>query len=140
MFNTGVFCLYTCLENALFKCRFALAFHHHVTASKTALRPTQPPIQWVPGALSMGVKWPGRESDHSPPSSAKVKGCVQLYLHSPDTPSWRRAQLKRRDNLTLHLSYLTITSIVILFQNFFFSFFLANFLSHFLFLFLHFLP
>jgi hypothetical protein len=30
-------------------------------------------IQWVPGALSLGVKRPGREADHSPPSSAEVK-------------------------------------------------------------------
>jgi hypothetical protein len=29
------------------------------TASRTALGPTQPPIQWVPGALSLGVKRPG---------------------------------------------------------------------------------
>jgi hypothetical protein len=29
--------------------------------------------QWVPGALSLGVKWQGREADHSPPSSAEVK-------------------------------------------------------------------
>jgi hypothetical protein len=39
------------------------------TASRTALRPNHPPIQWVPGAHSLGVKRPGRE-DHSPPSSA----------------------------------------------------------------------
>jgi hypothetical protein len=31
------------------------------------------PIQWVPWALSPGVKWPGREVDHSPPTSAEVK-------------------------------------------------------------------
>jgi hypothetical protein len=43
------------------------------TASRTALGPTQPPIQWVPGALSLGVKRSGREADHSPPSSAEVK-------------------------------------------------------------------
>jgi hypothetical protein len=43
------------------------------TASRTALGPTQPPIQWVPGALSTGVKRPGREADHSSPSSAEVK-------------------------------------------------------------------
>jgi hypothetical protein len=43
------------------------------TASRTSLGPTQPPIQWVPGALSLGVKQPGREADHSSPSSAEVK-------------------------------------------------------------------
>jgi hypothetical protein len=37
------------------------------------LGPTQPPIQWIPGVLSPGVKWPGREADHSPPTSAEVK-------------------------------------------------------------------
>jgi hypothetical protein len=61
------------------------------TASRPALGPTQPPIQWVPGALSLGVKRPGREADHSPPSSAEVKEWVELYLHSPNTPSWRGA-------------------------------------------------
>jgi hypothetical protein len=34
------------------------------TASRTSLEPTQPPIQWVPGTLSLGVKRPGREADH----------------------------------------------------------------------------
>jgi hypothetical protein len=42
------------------------------TASRTDLGPIQLPIQWVPGALSLGVKWPGREADHSPPASAEV--------------------------------------------------------------------
>jgi hypothetical protein len=59
---------------------------------------TQPPIQWVAGALYLGVKRPGREADHSHPSSAKVKEWVELYLHSPNTPSWRGSQLKHRDN------------------------------------------
>jgi len=31
------------------------------------------PIQWVPGALSLGLKWLEREVDHSPPSNSKVK-------------------------------------------------------------------
>jgi hypothetical protein len=35
----------------------------------------------------------GREADHSPPSSAEVKEWVELYLHSPNTPSWRGAWL-----------------------------------------------
>jgi hypothetical protein len=38
-----------------------------------------------------GVKRPGREADHSLPSSEEVKECLELYLHSPNTPSWRGA-------------------------------------------------
>jgi hypothetical protein len=74
------------------------------TASGTAMRPTQPPIQWVPGALSLGVKRPGREADHSPPSTAEVKELVELYLHSPNTPSWGGAQLKHWDIFTFYFS------------------------------------
>jgi len=42
------------------------------TASRTALEHTQSPIQWVPGALSLRVKRPGRKADHLPPSNAEV--------------------------------------------------------------------
>jgi hypothetical protein len=35
----------------------------------------------------------GRETNHSAPSSAEVKGWVELYLQSPTAPSWRGAQL-----------------------------------------------
>jgi hypothetical protein len=62
---------------------FAFLF---TTAFRTALGPTQPPIQWIPGALSLGVKRQGREADHSPSSNAEVKEWVELYLHSPCTP------------------------------------------------------
>jgi hypothetical protein len=44
------------------------------TTSRMALEPAQPPIQWVPGAVSLGVKQLGYEADHSPPYSAKVEG------------------------------------------------------------------
>jgi hypothetical protein len=57
-------------------------------ASRTTLGHTQPPIQWVLGALSLGVRRPGHEVDHSSPSSAMVKECMELYLHSPNMPSW----------------------------------------------------
>jgi hypothetical protein len=70
------------------------------TASRTALGPSQPPIQWVPGVLSLGVKWTGLEADHSPPSSAEVKERVELYLHSP---SWRGAHLKKKAHERLYL-------------------------------------
>jgi hypothetical protein len=43
--------------------------------------PTQPPVQWVQGALSSGVKRPGREADHSSPS-AKVKNAWR-YTSTP---------------------------------------------------------
>jgi hypothetical protein len=43
------------------------------TAFRMALGPTQSPIQCEPGALSLGVKRPENETDHSPPSSAEVK-------------------------------------------------------------------
>jgi hypothetical protein len=53
------------------------------TASRSTLGPTQPPVQWVPGALSLGVKRPGLEADHSPPSSTKFKngGAISPLLH-----------------------------------------------------------
>jgi hypothetical protein len=49
-----------------------------------------PNPQWVPGALSLGLKRQGREADHSPPTSAKVK-TMWIYTSTPHTPSWRSA-------------------------------------------------
>jgi hypothetical protein len=54
------------------------------TVFRKALRPTQPPIQWLPGVLSLGVKPPGREADHSPPSSAVVKNA---WSHTSTPPT-----------------------------------------------------
>jgi hypothetical protein len=70
------------------------------TVSRMALGPTRPPIQWVPGALSLGVKWMGCEADRSPPFSAEVKEYMEPYIHFPHMPSWHGAQLKHRDNFT----------------------------------------
>jgi hypothetical protein len=47
------------------------------TASRPALGPTQPPIQWVPG-----VKRPGLEADQSHPSSAEVQNAWS-YTSTP---------------------------------------------------------
>jgi len=49
--------------------------------------PTQLPIQWVLGALSLVVKRLRRGADHSPPSSAEVKmrGAIPPL---PTTSSW----------------------------------------------------
>jgi hypothetical protein len=83
-----------------FECRRELGIFLFTTASRPALGPTQSPIRWEAGALSLGIKRPGREADYSPPFTAEVKECVELYLHSPNTPSWRGAQLKHRNNFT----------------------------------------
>jgi hypothetical protein len=45
----------------------------------------------------------GREADHSPPSGVEIKEWVELYIHSPNTPSWRGAQGEHRDNCTFYL-------------------------------------
>jgi hypothetical protein len=50
-------------------------------SSRPALRSTQPPIKWVPGALP-GVTRQGREADHSPPTSAEVKK-MWMYTSTP---------------------------------------------------------
>jgi hypothetical protein len=57
------------------------------TASRPALGPTQPPIQWVPGDLSPGVKRQRREGDRSPPSNAEVENACR-YTSTPNTSSW----------------------------------------------------
>jgi hypothetical protein len=50
--------------------------------SRPALGPTQTPVQWVPGALSLGVQELGREVDHLPPTSAEVKK-MWIYSYTP---------------------------------------------------------
>jgi hypothetical protein len=60
------------LDDRGFETRKGLGFLF-TTASRLALGRTQPPIQWAPGALSLGVKRPEREAEHSLPSSAEVK-------------------------------------------------------------------
>jgi len=66
-----------------------------MTVSRTALGLTRTPIEKLQEVLSLGVKRPGREADHSPPSSDKIKtawsytftppirfhGMVTFYLH-----------------------------------------------------------
>jgi hypothetical protein len=42
---------------------------------QTGSEVNQPPTQWVPGA-----KRPGREADHSPPTSAEVK---KMWIYNP---------------------------------------------------------
>jgi hypothetical protein len=86
-----------------FDSRRGLGIFLFTTASRTALGPTHPRIQWVSGVLSLGVKRPGREADHSPTSSAEVKECVELYLCSLNTLSWCGAQVQKSAQGRLYL-------------------------------------
>jgi hypothetical protein len=77
------------------------------TASRPALGPTQTPIQWAPGALSLKVKRPESEADHSHLHlvlRSRMRGAI---THSPNTSSLRGAQLrkKHRDNFTLTFTF-----------------------------------
>jgi hypothetical protein len=54
-----------------------------------------------PASCTMGTRGPapgvkarpGRDADHSPPSSAEVENHLELYLLSPQAPAWRVAGL-----------------------------------------------
>jgi hypothetical protein len=72
------------LDDWGFESRQELGIFLFTTASRAAQGFTQPPIQWVPGvpSLSLGVKRPGREADHSPLCSAEVKECFHDLVHS----------------------------------------------------------
>jgi len=98
--GTGFF-LPVPLHYSLFLCHVLPC---RILSSATDVWHTQPLIQWVPEALSLGVRRPGREADNSPPSSVVVKEGVELYLHTPNTPSRRGAQLrKHRDKFVVLL-------------------------------------
>jgi hypothetical protein len=68
------------------------------TSARLALASTQPPIQWVPE-----VKRPGREADHSTPSSALFKK-MRIYTSTPPYAFTVKCLIKHRDNFTLHIT------------------------------------
>jgi hypothetical protein len=59
--------------------RWGRGFPH---LSRPAVRPTQPPIHWVPGH-SRGKAAAGRGVYHHPLSSAEVKERAELYTSTP---------------------------------------------------------
>jgi hypothetical protein len=60
------------------------------SVSRPGLGSTQPPVQWIPGVLSPGLKrGRGVTLTTHPPSSAEVENEKELYLLSTQAPSWR---------------------------------------------------
>jgi hypothetical protein len=55
-----------------FECQYGQEIFLFFRMSRPAVLPSQPPIQWVLGFFP-GVERPGREVNHSPPSSDDVK-------------------------------------------------------------------
>jgi hypothetical protein len=81
----------------VFDSRRRLRIFLFTIVSRKVLGPNQPPIQWVPGALSLWVKRPGREADHSLPSSAEVKNAWS-YTSTPPIRLHGWCLVKHRDN------------------------------------------
>lgn len=52
-------------------------------------------------SLSSGIKWPGRDADHSTPSSAEVKNAWS-WTFTPHPPAWRGAYLRTGDNFAFY--------------------------------------
>jgi hypothetical protein len=78
------------------------------TASRTALGLTQPPIQWVPGALPLEVQRPEREADNSPSSSAEDKNAWS-YASTPPIclHGMVLSYKKHTDNFTFYNEFLS---------------------------------
>jgi hypothetical protein len=94
-----------------FDSQWGLGIFLFTTMSRMALGPTQLPIPWVPAALSLEVKRPRREADHSPPSSSEVQN-VWSYTSTPQYfMAW--CIVKHRDNFIFTvqtLSYFKFTN------------------------------
>jgi len=96
------------LDDRGFESLQGLGIFLFTTASRPALGPTQPPMKRILESLSLGLKQPFREADHSPPSTTedKVLGAI---IPLPSTPSWRGTQLKKAQvQLYLHLTHINI--------------------------------
>jgi len=72
------------------------------TVSKSVPGPTQLPIQWVPGAITLIVKRQGREADHSTPSGTDVKNAWR-YTSTPQYAFMAWCPVKTQGRLYLYL-------------------------------------
>jgi hypothetical protein len=89
------------LDDRGFESQQGLGIFLFGTASRPTLGPTKPPIQWVPGALSLWVKRLGREAERSPPSTAEAKNAWK-YTSTPQYVFMALCLIKHRDNFTFY--------------------------------------
>jgi hypothetical protein len=91
------------LDDQGFESRQGVGIFLFATATRLALGPpTQSPFLWVPGVLSLGIKWPGRETGHSPLCSAEVKtDWIYTSLSLYDFMTW--CSVKKGTGTTLLL-------------------------------------
>jgi hypothetical protein len=64
------------------------------TASVPALEPTEPPTQWMPEALSSGVKRPGRQAINSTPIGTMFYECLNIRLRTQISLIFLHAQFR----------------------------------------------
>jgi hypothetical protein len=104
------------LDDRGFESRQWLRIFLFTTASRLALGPTQPPRQWIQRDLSLPVKRPVHETDHSSPSNAEVKNAWS-YTSAPTIrlDSWCSVKAQGRLYFTfacvsplLHVFYVVI--------------------------------
>jgi hypothetical protein len=93
-----------------FDSRRGLGIFLFTTASRQVLGPTQPPIQWELGALSLGVKRSGREADYSPPSSAEIKNACSYTSTPPVRLHGAVLSLNKRRGTTLPVQALYVVN------------------------------
>jgi len=76
------------------------------TASRTAVGTTQYPLQWILGSLFVEVKRPGREADHSSPSSVEVN--AWRYTSAPPIRFMEWCLVKHRDNFAFTFNFYSL--------------------------------
>jgi hypothetical protein len=96
-----------------FDSRRGLGIFVFTTASRTTLGTTQPPIQWVPRVLSLGVKRSGRGADHSPHIVARSNN-EWSYTFTPRYALIAWCSVKKpQGKLYLYLFYLLQSNIIL---------------------------
>jgi hypothetical protein len=94
------------------------------SASRPAQGPTQPPVQWVPGALSPGVKRGRGVMLTTHPLLVPRLRKYELYLLSPAAPSWRLNKYGTRSSRSTVVPHIVFTlNQVLLTVEFFLLFF-----------------